>query len=185
MAPRVEYVLLLFSLTGRHGDFRYGVQLMAYSRPLLVVLAGPTGAGKTTASARLLRGALSVNEFVNADTIALGLSAFKPEEAAVAAGRIMLERLHELAQKRESFAFETTLASRSFAPWLRGLRESGYHVQLEFLSLPAADVAIERVHDRIRLGGHSVPAEVVRRRFAGGLRNLFYLYPAVVDRWQL
>ncbi len=84
--------------------------------PLVVVIAGPNGAGKTTASASLLQGALAVDEFVNADTIALGLSAFRPEEVAIAAGRIMLERLRSLARSRQSFAFETTLASRSFAP---------------------------------------------------------------------
>ena len=158
---------------------------MAYSRPLLVVLAGPNGAGKTTASARLLRGALAVHQFVNADTIAQGLSAFRPEEAAMAAGRIMLERLRSLAQARESFAFETTLASRSFAPWLRELRESGYSTHLEFLSLPNPEISVLRVRERVRSGGHHVPEDVVRRRFAGGLHNLFFVYPAVLDDWRL
>jgi len=158
---------------------------MAYSTPLVVVIAGPNGAGKTTASARLLRGALAVSVFVNADTIALGLSAFRPDEAAMAAGRIMLDRLHALARDRETFAFETTLASRSFAPWLRGLRRDGYRVHLAFLSLPTADLAIARVQERVRDGGHAVPEIVVRRRYVRGLTNFFLVYRGVVDSWQL
>ena len=90
---------------------------MSSHRPSVVILAGPNGAGKSTAAPELLQGELSVNEFVNADVIARGLSAFDPDRAAIAAGRVMLARLDELAHQRESFAFETTLASRSFAPW--------------------------------------------------------------------
>ena len=102
-------------------------------RPSLVILAGPNGAGKSTVAPALLHGALGVDEFVNADVIARGLSAFDPESAVIAAGRVMLARLRELAAQRVDFAFETTLASRSFAPWLRDLRRSGYTVHLFFL----------------------------------------------------
>src|SRR5688500_14153061 len=94
--------------------------------PLVVILAGPNGAGKSTAAQHLLQGALAVSEFVNADAIAVGLSAFRPESVALAAGRIMLARLRTLAEEREDFAFETTLAGRNFAPWMQGLRQSGY-----------------------------------------------------------
>jgi predicted ABC-type ATPase len=158
---------------------------MAYSLPLAVVIAGPNGAGKTTVAPRLLRGALAVSEFVNADTIAAGLSAFRPEQAAVAAGRIMLDRLHALARERETFAFESTLASRCFAPWLQELQTQGYRVHLEFLSLPSADMAVARVQDRVRLGGHNIPADVVHRRYVRGLSNFFFRYRTVVDIWQL
>jgi predicted ABC-type ATPase len=89
---------------------------MSDPRPSVVVLAGPNGAGKSTAAPALLQGALAVNEFVNADVIARGLSAFDPAAVAIAAGRVMLGRLRELAGQRASFAFETTLASRTFAP---------------------------------------------------------------------
>lgn len=91
---------------------------MVESHPHLIVIAGPNGAGKSTAAPALLQGTLSITEFVNADTIARGLSAFAPERAAFQAGRIMLERLQELATERVNFAFETTLATRSFAPWI-------------------------------------------------------------------
>lgn len=104
-------------------------------QPIVVVLAGPNGAGKSTTAPALLLGTLGVPEFVNADVIAGGLSAFNTEGAAIAAGRVMLARLKTLATQRVSFAFETTLASRSFAPWLSGLKQSGYAVHILFLWL--------------------------------------------------
>lgn len=155
------------------------------THPSIVVVAGPNGAGKSTVAPALLHGALAVDEFVNADVIASGLSAFDAESAAIAAGRVMLARVHELAERRVTFAFETTLASRTFAPWLRALRTSGYDVQLVFLWLPSADFAIERVADRVRAGGHSVPAETVRRRYRAGLRNFFSLYAQLASAWRL
>lgn len=158
---------------------------MATRTPLVVVLAGPNGAGKSTSAARLLREALSVEEFVNADTIALGLSAYRPEAAAVAAGRVMLERLRFLARARRDFAFETTLAGRGHARWLGDLRAAGYRAHLIFLSLPDPDLAVARVAERVRQGGHHVPEDVVRRRFAAGLTNLLSLYSGLVDSWQV
>lgn len=158
---------------------------MSELRPSLVILAGPNGAGKSTVAPALLRGALAVNVFVNADVIASGLSAFNPEGAAIAAGRVMVARLRELAAQRASFAFETTLASRSYAPWLRDLAVSGYTAHLVFLWLPSADFAVDRVAERVRTGGHSVPSETVRRRYAAGLRNFFELYQPLVSGWVL
>jgi len=107
------------------------------------------------------------------------------DSAAIAAGRVMLSRLRELAEQRLSFAFETTLASRTFAPWLRDLGASGYEVHLVFLWLSSADLAIERVADRVRSGGHNIPADVVRRRYAAGVRNFFGLYRPVATNWVL
>lgn len=158
---------------------------MSDVRPAVVILAGPNGAGKSTVAPALLHGALAVDEFVNADVIAHGLSAFDPEGAAIAAGRVMLARLRELAEQRLSFAFETTLASRTFAPWLRDLRASGYAVHFFFLWLSSADLAVERVADRVRRGGHNVPAETVRRRYHAGLRNFFSLYEPLASTWRL
>jgi predicted ABC-type ATPase len=158
---------------------------MARSLPLVVVIAGPNGSGKSTMAPRLLQEALSVSEFVNADPIAIGLSGFRPESMAMAAGRMMLARLKALAQARENFAFETTLASRTFAPWLVKLRESGYRVHLAFLLLPSPELAVARVAERVRQGGHDVPEGVIRRRFAAGLKNFFKLYQGVADTWQM
>lgn len=97
----------------------------------------------------------------------------------------MLTRLHELAGQRVSFAFETTLASRSFAPWLRQLRASGYEIHILFLWLPSADFAVDRVAERVRSGGHNVPAEIVRRRYRAGLGNFFTLYQPLASTWVL
>ena len=153
--------------------------------PLVVVIAGPNGAGKTTSAPRILRGALAVGEFVNADPIAHGLSALHPETVAVAAGRVMLARVRALAAQRASFAFETTLASRHFAPWLQALQAQGYRVHLAFLSLPTVEMAVARVAARVRNGGHNVPEDVVRRRYRTGLTNFFTLYQPVANSWQM
>ena len=158
---------------------------MAGSRPLVIVIAGPNGAGKSTTAPSLLRDTLQVSEFVNADTIAGGLSAFRPDSVAIAAGRAMLERIRQLAEARADFAFETTLASRSFAPWLARLKRNGYHVHVLFLWLENADLAVNRVAARVRLGGHDVPEGTVRRRYKRGLRNLFGLYIPLADSWQV
>lgn len=152
--------------------------------PRVVVIAGPNGAGKSTTAPLVLR-ELNVGTFVNADTIARGLSEFHPEDIAVAAGRIMVARLQELAAGKQDFAFETTLASRSFARWLSELRQSGYETHLVYVTLPSADAAVERVRGRVAHGGHSVPEETIRRRFVRSLKNLFDLYLPVLDRWRI
>ena len=152
-------------------------------QPRLVVLAGPNGAGKTTTAPAILRDTLAVHEFVNADTIAQGISAFDVDAAAIRAGRIMLERIHELARERADFAFETTLASRSFAPWVRQLIHDGYRFDLVFVWLASPEIAFARVASRVRSGGHSVPEAVVRRRYERGLHNFFQLYRPLADHW--
>jgi predicted ABC-type ATPase len=155
------------------------------AKPHVIVVAGPNGAGKSTAAPRLLRDALAVREFVNADTIAAGLSAFRPESVAIAAGRMMLRRMQQLAEAREDFAFETTLASRSFAPWLTGLQRLGYEVHVLLLWLSSPELAVSRVAERVRLGGHDVPVDVIRRRYRAGLVNFFRLYLPLANSWQL
>jgi predicted ABC-type ATPase len=151
--------------------------------PLAVALAGPNGAGKSTCVPYLLKRALAVHDFVNADTIAEGLSAYRPETAAITAGRVMLERLRTLAGLHRDFGFETTLSGRAHARSLREHQAAGYRTHLIFLSLPSADLAVARVADRVRRGGHHVPDAVVRRRFVAGLRNLFSVYMHAVDAW--
>jgi predicted ABC-type ATPase len=106
--------------------------------PRVIAVAGPNGAGKSIAAPALLKDSLELQEFVNADTIAAGLSAFRPESVALAAGKIMLARMRHLAAAGENFAFETTLASLSLAPWLRRLRQKGYYVHIMFLLLRRA-----------------------------------------------
>jgi predicted ABC-type ATPase len=154
--------------------------------PNVLVIAGPNGAGKSSAAPRLIGRRLGIAEFVNADVIASGLSAFAPETVAIEAGRVMLGRLRALASKKKDFAFETTLASRSFAHWLARLRsENGYRFHLLYLWLPHADMAVTRVAARIRLGGHCVPPRDIRRRYDRGLANFFSLYLPIADSWEM
>ncbi len=147
------------------------------------ILAGPNGSGKSTLAPRLLRDVLSLGDYVNADVIAQGLSAFDPESVALAAGRIMKERLERLVSDGASFAFETTLASRTYVSWIRRIQGRGYEGQLIFLWLRTPDLAVERVRERARMGGHNIPEEVIRRRYERGKRNLIELYAPVVDTW--
>lgn len=153
--------------------------------PDVIVIAGPNGAGKSTLAPALLRDTFGILEYVNADTIAEGLSAFAPEDASFDAGRVMLGRLHELASDSKDFAFETTLASRFYAGWLNKLQENGYRVSLVFLWLETLELAIERVVTRVQLGGHSIPEQTIRRRYERGLKNLFELYLPAVDNWRV
>lgn len=153
--------------------------------PNVIVIAGPNGAGKSTLAPYLLRDRFGIFEFVNADTIAQGLSAFSPETAALDAGRVMLSRLAELADKRVDFAFETTLAAKTYARWLRGLQGAGYQVHIVFLWLSSPELAIQRVAQRVRAGGHNIPETSLRRRYERGLRNLSQVYVPLDDTWQI
>ena len=128
---------------------------------------------------------MHVNNFVNADVVAQGLCAYQPERAAIRAGRIMLKRIYTLANEKVNFAFETTLASRTFTTWIPKLQKQGYQFHLIFLWLQNADLAVFRVKERIKAGGHSVPEETIRRRYAAGLKNFFNLYSPLADSWHL
>lgn len=130
---------------------------MIVQQPHIIVIGGPNGAGKSTTAPALLKGTPGITEFVNADTIAEGLSAFQPEGTAFHAGRIMLERICFLAKERIDFAFEITLASHTFAPWIKELKQTGYIFHIVFLWLPNEEFAIARVAERVRMGGHNVP----------------------------
>jgi predicted ABC-type ATPase len=151
----------------------------------IVILAGPNGAGKTTFARSFLPEEAGVPRFINADAIAAGLAAFAPESAAVRAGRLMLEEIARCANRGESFAFETTLSGLSYLRSIQQWRQRGYRVSLYFLSLPDAEMAIVRVAERVRQGGHNVPEAVIRRRFRAGLSNFYDLYRCAVSDWTL
>jgi predicted ABC-type ATPase len=131
----------------------------------------------------LLPDALTCKEYVNADSIAAGLSPFKPDEMAFAAGRLMLERIHLLANQGSDFAFETTGSSRTFAPFLLDCKNKNYEINLLYLWLESPELALERVATRVEDGGHNIPESVVRRRYSKSLVNLFKLYIPIVDEW--
>jgi predicted ABC-type ATPase len=153
--------------------------------PNVIIISGANGAGKSTLAPYLLRDTFGILEYVNADTLALGLSAFAPENAAFEAGRLMLGRLNELARSHRDFAFETTLASRFYARWLKDLQLSGYRFHLIYLWLKNPELAIERVRERVRVGGHNVPETTIRRRYERGRQNFFSLYRPLADSWQV
>jgi len=153
--------------------------------PHLYIIAGPNGAGKTTAAMTLLPEYLHVREFVNADEIARGLSPFNVEGVAMEAGRIMLERLNALLQENKDFAFETTMASKTFVSFIRRAQAKGYKVHLLFLWLPSVAFAQKRVASRVKAGGHNIPKEIISRRYHAGLKNLFTLYMPIVNAWSV
>lgn len=153
--------------------------------PKVYVIAGPNGAGKTTFASEFLPDFVQCREFLNADLIAAGLSPFAPETQNVRAGRLLLERIGELARERADFGFETTLSGRAYVKLLSDVRRNGYRVALFFLWLPSADMAVARVENRVKQGGHSVPPADIRRRYVAGVRNLFRLYRPILDDWWL
>lgn len=151
----------------------------------LYIIAGCNGAGKTTASFTVLPEMLDCHEFVNADEIARGLSPFHPEGVAIQAGRLMIDRVIYLLKEGETFAFETTLSTRSYVNLIKKAQKRGYFVTLLFFSLSTPEQAVQRVAKRVSQGGHNIPTDVVYRRFESGLSNLFNLYMPIVDYWAL
>ena len=151
--------------------------------PTIIVLAGPNGAGKTTFARSFLPQEANCQRFINADLIAAGLSPFAPEAAALKAGRLMLREMESCVNRRESFAFETTLSGLGYLARFRQWRSMGYEISLYFLALPNAETAILRVAARIKQGGHNIPESVIRRRFTAGLHNFENIYKPEVDRW--
>jgi len=148
--------------------------------PNLFILAGPNGAGKSTSAPKVLSGPRAVDEFVNADVIA------KEEGVSeIEAGRRTLARLDALAAARRNIAFETTLSSRTLLPRIRAMQAEGYLCHLNFCWLPSADMAVMRVARRVAAGGHSIPEDVIRRRYERGLENLFRDYLGSVDSWRV
>jgi predicted ABC-type ATPase len=151
----------------------------------IVIVAGPNGAGKTTFAREYLPGEAACANFINADLIAAGLAPFNPAGAAVQAGRLMILEMRRYLRQDESFAFETTLAGRSYALHIRDWQSAGYRVELIFLSLRSIRLAIARVRNRVAQGGHHVAASVVRRRFRLGWINFQQVYRPLVDHWAL
>ena len=151
--------------------------------PKIYIIAGCNGAGKTTASYSVLPDRLECREFVNADEIAKGLSPFNPESVAIEAGRLMLGRIDYLLKQRETFAIETTLATRSYASLVERAHQLGYYVVLLFFWLPSPEMAVARVAKRVSEGGHNIPPQTIHRRYWLGLQNFFNIFAPIVDSW--
>jgi len=153
--------------------------------PNLYIIAGPNGAGKTTFAREFLPHYADCYEFVNADLIAGGLSPFQPDRVAIQAGKLMLEQIYSLGKRGVDFGFETTLSGKTYAHLLRELKKCGYVIHLFFLWVSDVDLALKRIADRVKNGGHNLPENVVRRRFKKGLQNLFRIYRPLLDTWVL
>jgi predicted ABC-type ATPase len=151
--------------------------------PNLYIIAGCNGSGKTTASNSLLPDMLDCKEFVNADSIAAGISPFNVESVAFEAGRIMLSRIKFLLDAGEDFAFETTLSTRSYVGLIKNAKAKGYEVNLIFFWLDSVEMAKQRVKYRYKRGGHNIPENVIKRRYFRGIKNLINLYIPVYDNW--
>jgi predicted ABC-type ATPase len=154
-------------------------------KPQVYVIAGPNGAGKTTFAKEFLPRYADCPIFINADTIARGLSGFSPDAVALKAGRILLEQIDDYAAKRVDFAFETTLAGVTYLSRLKRFRKGGYRAHLFFLWIPDVRLALARVAGRVKMGGHDIAEEVVKRRFHKGIRNFLRHYREAVDSWML
>lgn len=151
----------------------------------IIIIAGPNGAGKTTFARAFLPEEARCPRFINADLIAAGLSPFAPEAVATQAGRLMLREIFSCVANGESFAFETTLSGLAYQRHIREWQALGYHVSLFFLALPTAELAIARVAERVKQGGHNIQELVIRRRFDAGRKNFDRHYRVLVDAWAL
>ena len=153
--------------------------------PNLYIMAGCNGAGKTTASFTVLPEMLDCDEFINADEIARGISPLNPEKASIEAGRFMLTKIDKLMASKKDFAFETTLATKSYVKTIQLAKQEGYRIVLVFFWLDSVELAIERVKTRVLDGGHNIPKPVILRRYYSGLLNLFNLYIPICDYWMI
>ena len=149
--------------------------------PTCWIIAGPNGAGKTTFALEYLPQVAQCSRFVNADLIAAGLSPLAPERELLAASRLFLGEIEACITQREDFAFETTLAGRSYLKLVRRLQMAGWRVELIYLALPSMEMSKLRVAERVEHGGHNIPVADIERRFARSLGNLLNSFSTQVD----
>ena len=151
----------------------------------IYIIAGPNGAGKTTFAREFLPEYVKCPHFVNADLIAQGLSPFSPQQAAIKAGRLVVEQIRELAAKNADFGFETTLSGKTYLKHFQSFRKNNYRLHLFFLWIPSSQLAIARIKGRVAEGGHNVPSEDIKRRFDRSILNFFKIYQPLLDSWML
>ncbi len=157
-------------------------QQAARMQPTCWIVAGPNGAGKTTFALEYLPRMAACQNFINADLIAAGLFPLAPERELLAASRIFMQELESRVAARESFAFETTLAGRTYLRWVDRLRREDWRVELIYLALPSAEMSVLRVAERVAHGGHAIPQVDIIRRFPRSLRHLLNDFSHRVDR---
>ncbi|NWF54373.1 MAG: zeta toxin family protein, partial [Syntrophaceae bacterium] len=149
--------------------------------PTAYIISGPNGAGKTTFALEFLPNIVGCHNFINADLIARGLSPLNIEAAAIEAGRLFLRQIRAYISTGSDFGFETTLSGTAHVRLIYDMRRAGYAIRLYYLWLPTVQLALKRIAERVRRGGHHIPPDVVKRRFGRGLANLFHRYLSLVD----
>jgi predicted ABC-type ATPase len=155
------------------------------SSPLCIIIAGPNGAGKTTFAREFLSKEMGVIHFVNPDLIASGLSPLRPELAALAAGRLFLREIERLGKSKEDFAFESTLSGLTYVRLLRRWKTAGRRIEIAYLRISSAQLALRRIAARVKQGGHSVPRRDVLRRFTRSWDNFQKHYRVLADAWSV
>lgn len=152
--------------------------------PTLCIIGGCNGAGKTTLARKLLP-RLGLMRFLNADEIASGLSPLDPSLSAFKAGRLLIEEARSLVAANASFALESTLSGKTYVSMIREAKSHGYRLILHYIVISSGTQAVRRVALRVKLGGHHVPEDDVRRRFERSRRHFLEDYLLLADEWGL
>jgi predicted ABC-type ATPase len=150
----------------------------------LVIIAGPNGSGKSTVADFLLVNK-SIEHFINADTIARGLSTARVKGSDIRAGKAMLQEISESIDSEISLAFESTMAGRGWHSLIEKAQAEGYEVTICYIYLDSVALALRRVAQRVEEGGHFIPAETVVRRFKRSVTLFKDSYSRLVDNWYL
>jgi predicted ABC-type ATPase len=149
------------------------------NNPTFTIIAGVNGSGKTTFALDYFKNT-KVN-FINADLIATGLSPNNPDISQFLAGKLMLKEIDKCIKAKQSFAIETTLASKNYLRIINNLKKNNWQVNMVYLYLPSLDLSIQRVAERVKDGGHNIKIEDITRRYDRSIDNLINDYFDVVD----
>ena len=158
---------------------------MSAPTPTIYLIAGCNGAGETTFAREFLPHEAKCLNFLNADLIAQGISPFDVRSGATRAARVLLTEFRSLIERRETFALESTLSGRTYIRLFQHAKSVGYRIALHYLWLPSTALAITRVRNRVKQGGHHVPAKDIRRRFQRSLVHFAGDYAPLADCWAL
>ncbi len=156
---------------------------MPTRKPTIYLIAGCNGAGKTTFARQFLPHEVKCLRFYNADELARGLSPLDPAAADFKAGRLLLGEVRDSIRRKETFALESTLSGKTYLRQMREAKTRGFVIHLHYLWLSSVAIAIARVRERVKKGGHNVPVANIRRRFGRSVHHLVSDYAPLADRW--
>ena len=133
--------------------------------PILFVVAGPNGCGKSSLTRTTWFGDVDI---IDPDAIVRGMMAGNPGQAA----REALRRRRAALAGGRTHLVETTLTGSGILRHITAARREGYRIALHYVSVASPDQALDRIRNRVALGGHDVPEADARRRFARSHANL-------------